>query len=183
VYYCDFYSIITSDNIGPFLEAVKNEISNYSKAYSEKKTFSSIFFGGGTPSLMEPAYIGEIIRSLKENFIIVNDAEITLETNPGTVNKEKLRSFLNEGINRISIGIQSFDDDELKFLTRIHDKQTAINTVVYADEAGYENINIDLIFNLPGRQMINGWTIYSRQLSFRLNTFLLTVLFLNAELF
>lgn len=149
--YCDFYSIITSDNIEPFLSSIKKEIKYYSGLYSNDRIFTSIFFGGGTPSLMEPGYLGEIIESLKKNYNVPGDAEITMETNPGTVNKEKLKSFREEGINRISIGIQSFHEDELKFLTRIHDKNTAIETVYNAKESGFDNINIDLIFNLPGQ--------------------------------
>jgi oxygen-independent coproporphyrinogen-3 oxidase len=111
----------------------------------------SVFFGGGTPSLMSPDYIKEIIELTKEKFSFASEVEITLETNPGTVDKNKLSDFRKAGINRISIGIQSFDEDDLKFLTRIHDKQTAINTVYSAVEAGFENISIDLIFNLPGQ--------------------------------
>ncbi len=149
--YCDFYSIITSDNIKPFLNSVKKEIKNYSSAYSSDRIFTSIYFGGGTPSLMEPGYLEEIIFFLKENYHVSDEAEITMETNPGTVNKEKLKSFRGSGINRISIGIQSFHDDELKFLTRIHDKNTAIETVHNAKQAGFENISVDLIFNLPGQ--------------------------------
>jgi oxygen-independent coproporphyrinogen III oxidase len=86
---------------------------------------------------------------LYRNFTIIKDAEITLETNPGTVDLNKLIEFKDSGINRISIGIQSFDEAELKFLTRIHDKETAIQTVYNAVNAGFENISIDLIFNLP----------------------------------
>jgi len=100
---------------------------------------------------MEPAYISDIINYLKQKFKINPEAEITLETNPGTVDKNKLKEFLKTGINRISIGIQSFLDDELKFLTRIHNSETAINTVLNAREAGFENISADLIFNLPGQ--------------------------------
>ncbi len=149
--YCDFYSIITTDNINPFLNAVKKEIDYYSKIYSGDRIFTSIFFGGGTPSLMEPKYLGGIISHLKNNFKLSEDAEITMETNPGTVDEQKLKHFLDEGINRISIGIQSFHEDELKFLTRIHDKKTAVNTVKNAYEVGFKNISIDLIFNLPGQ--------------------------------
>ncbi|AFH47850.1 Oxygen-independent coproporphyrinogen III oxidase [Ignavibacterium album JCM 16511] len=147
--YCDFYSIITSDNIESFLFALKREIDYYSKLYSSDRIITSIFFGGGTPSLMSVEYIADIIKHSKNKFNFSDNAEITLEINPGTVNKEKLIEFRNTGINRISIGIQSFDESDLKFLTRIHDKQTAINTVYNAADAGFENISIDLIFNLP----------------------------------
>lgn len=147
--YCDFYSIITSDNLQSFLSALKKEIIHYSRIYSNERKFSSIFFGGGTPSLMEPEFLEEIISHIKDNFNVDPKAEITMETNPGTVDKEKLKSFKQIGINRISIGIQSFDEEDLKFLTRIHNKQTAIRTVNYAAEAGFENISLDLIFNLP----------------------------------
>jgi oxygen-independent coproporphyrinogen-3 oxidase len=149
--YCDFYSIITSDNIQPFLKSLKKEIEYYSAFYSKDRKFTSIFFGGGTPSLMKPEYLHEIIYHLKSNFLISDDVEITMETNPGTVDKEKLSQFKEAGINRISIGIQSFHEDELKFLTRIHDKKTAIMTVYNSAESGFENISIDLIFNLPNQ--------------------------------
>ena len=147
--YCDFYSIITTDNISNFLSAVKKEIKHYSGLYSDDLIFSSIYFGGGTPSLMVPDYLKEIILTLKDNYQISNDAEITMETNPGTIDKNKLEEFRKAGINRISIGIQSFHDDELKFLTRIHDKKSAINAVHDAKNSGFDNISIDLIFNLP----------------------------------
>lgn len=147
--YCDFYSIITTDNISNFLSTLKKEISFYSSRYSSDRIFSSIYFGGGTPSLMKPEYLNEIITFVKENFTITDDAEITMETNPGTVDKIKLKKFLQSGINRISIGIQSFDNYDLKFLTRIHNKETAIQTVLDANEIGFDNISIDLIFNLP----------------------------------
>lgn len=149
--YCDFYSIITSDNIANYLSALKREIDFYSGKYSESHSFNTIYFGGGTPSLMQPEYISEIVSHIKTKFIVSDDAEVTLETNPGTVDYKKLTDFLSSGINRISIGIQSFNEDELKFLTRIHSVQTAIDTVIAAKHAGFENISIDLIFNLPNQ--------------------------------
>lgn len=149
--YCDFYSIITSDNVDNFLSSLKKEIKYFSDKYSDERVFTSVFFGGGTPSLMKSDYIKIIIDELDKNFSISQEAEITLETNPGTVDFIKLKEFREAGINRLSIGIQSFNEDELKFLTRIHDRQTAINTVNNAVNAGIENINIDLIFNLPGQ--------------------------------
>ena len=149
--YCDFYSIITEDNILPYLNSLKKEIEYYSGPYSANRVFTSIYFGGGTPSLMKPEYISEIISTIKNFYNLSENAEITLETNPGTVNSKKLNAFYNYGINRISVGIQSFNESELKFLTRIHDKETALKTVYDAAEAGFKNINVDMIFNLPGQ--------------------------------
>lgn len=149
--YCDFYSIITSDNINPFLDSLIKEIDFYALKHSENREIISIYFGGGTPSLMEPDYIEQIINVAKKNFNLSDTAEITLETNPGTVTLDKLKRFKEAGINRISIGVQSFDDEELKFLTRIHDSKTAIETVENAYNAGFNNISVDLIFNLPNQ--------------------------------
>lgn len=147
--YCDFYSIITTENVSTYLNSLLKEIDYYGKMYSDDRIYTSIFFGGGTPSLMEPKYILEIMKRINNNFNISNDVEITLETNPGTVNKSKLNEFLNIGINRLSVGVQSFDNEELKFLTRIHDKNLAIQTLTDAYNVGFKNINLDLIFNLP----------------------------------
>lgn len=149
--YCDFYSIITEDNISSYPAALFSEIRNYGKQFGESHLFSTIFFGGGTPSLMEPDYLKNILHELHSNFRFTDDIEITMETNPGTVNLEKLKEFRAAGINRISIGIQSFHAKELEFMTRIHDAETAIRTVHDAAEAGFDNISADLIFNLPGQ--------------------------------
>lgn len=154
--YCDFYSIITKDNITSFLQTLIKEINHYADLHSSQRSIVSIFLGGGTPSLMTPAYISEIIELVNKRFEVSADVEITLETNPGTVEQTKLKEFYEIGINRLSIGIQSFDENELKFLTRIHDSQTAIDTVFKAKEAGFKNISIDLIFNLP-RQTKERW--------------------------
>jgi len=147
--YCDFYSIITQDNVQIYLDALKKEIEYFACSYSSGREFTTIFFGGGTPSLLAPHQIEEIMVWIKTNYTVLENAEITLETNPGTVDRAKLIDFLKAGINRVSIGIQTFDDNELKFLTRIHDRQTAIETVWLAKEVGFQNINVDLIFNLP----------------------------------
>ncbi len=154
--YCDFYSIITKDNITAFLYCIKREINYYADLHASNRLITSIYFGGGTPSLMIPSYIQKIIELIRKRFEVSSDVEVTLETNPGTVEEQKLKEFKEIGINRLSVGIQSFDENELKFLTRIHDKQTAIDTVFKAKESGFENISIDLIFNLPG-QTKNRW--------------------------
>jgi oxygen-independent coproporphyrinogen III oxidase len=149
--YCDFYSIITSDNVENYLHTLKKEINYYADRFSEGRQIISVYFGGGTPSLMTPEYVHEIIETVKTKFILAENCEITLETNPGTVNKEKLTAFRNIDINRLSVGIQSFDKKDLEFMTRIHNPETAFDTVKNAKDAGFENINVDLIFNLPGQ--------------------------------
>lgn len=149
--YCDFYSIIKDDNKTIYLDCLKREINHFSEIYSDTHQFETVYFGGGTPSLVEPEYLGSIIQHLKAKFVVSPSAEITMETNPGTVSLEKLIEFRKVGINRISIGIQSFDEDDLKFLTRIHTSKAAIQTVKDAATAGFSDISLDLIFNLPGQ--------------------------------
>jgi oxygen-independent coproporphyrinogen III oxidase len=146
--YCDFYSITKTENVVPFITAIKKEIIN-SSSYLKESEITSIFFGGGTPSLLSSNQISEILEVFYQNYNVSNKTEITLETNPGTVDLEKLKEFRSVGINRLSIGVQSFNEEELKFLTRIHDKTLAIETVENGSKAGFENINLDLIFNLP----------------------------------
>lgn len=149
--YCDFYSIINYENVTNYLTALKKEIEFFASEYSNDRQIISIFFGGGTPSLMEVNYIDQIISIIKKYFNLLPNAEITLETNPGTVDRIKLKEFREIGINRLSVGVQSFDEDDLKFLTRIHDSKTAINTINDAYNIGFENISLDLIFNLPNQ--------------------------------
>lgn len=149
--YCDFYSITPTDKINEYIEALIKEIAYYSSSYKKTHNFTSVFFGGGTPSFIEPGLIQRIIEALRSNYNLSPDTEITLETNPGTVDENKLKEFLAAGVNRISIGIQSFNEDELKFLTRIHNAELAKSTVLLAQESGFKNISIDLIFNLPGQ--------------------------------
>lgn len=149
--YCDFYSIIKYDGIKDYINAIKKEIDFFSPLLKDDHFFTSIFFGGGTPSFISPDEINELIVNANKHFKFSENSEITLETNPGTVNKQKLIEFKNAGVNRLSIGVQSFNDDELKFLTRIHNENEVYNTVDSAVSAGYDNISIDLIFNLPGQ--------------------------------
>lgn len=150
--YCDFYSITTDKSKKRFLDCLISEMRWYSRNTPKApRTFPSIFFGGGTPSLLDPETIGYIINEIKSLFRLAPDAEITLETNPGTVDAQKLKEFLRAGVNRLSVGIQSFHAHDLQFLTRIHDAETAKQTVRSAAEAGFGNISVDLIFNLPGQ--------------------------------
>ena len=148
--YCDFYSIESLDPIETFIIALKKEIFAYAH-FGKKEVIETIFFGGGTPSLLSPATIVELIDLLSGIFSIQQDAEITLETNPGTVNREKLDGFRGAGINRLSFGVQSFFDDDLRFLTRIHTAEQAKHNIRLARELGFRNINLDLIFALPNQ--------------------------------
>lgn len=147
--YCDFYSIINKENESLFFEALKKEIDHYASQFSDGSSIKSIYFGGGTPSFVDSKYIADIIDFISKKFTLSDYVEITIETNPGTVDLTKLKHYRSAGLNRVSIGVQSFDGGELKFLTRIHDKKTAVSTIRNAYESGFENINIDLIFNLP----------------------------------
>lgn len=156
--YCDFYSIAPKENpesynalIERFLSSLKHEIAMRSQEDRFQSSYETIFFGGGTPSLLSPASIHEILNLLSRSFHIRPDAEITLETNPGTVDLEKLKAFRSAGVNRISMGIQSFHDDDLKFLSRIHSSVQAKECVQNAYEAGFENVSFDLIFALPSQ--------------------------------
>ncbi len=149
--YCDFYSILSAENEEKFIDSLKKEIEHYAGRYSNQYKVNTIYFGGGTPSLIDAKHIEAILNSIAQCFAVDGEAEITLEANPGTLSESKLKEYLRIGVTRISIGVQSFDEAELKFLTRIHDKQTAINTVEKAAKAGFQNINIDLIFNIPGQ--------------------------------
>jgi oxygen-independent coproporphyrinogen-3 oxidase len=116
----------------------------------------TIFFGGGTPSLLDPADIADIIRSCRDRFDLTPDAEITLETNPETVDRDKLERFRETGVNRISFGVQSFQDEELKRLGRIHSASRARAAVREARAAGFDNVSLDLMMWLPG-QSIETW--------------------------
>ena len=148
--YCDFYSIINFENRKHFLNSIIKEI-NYYQILEEERSVKSVFFGGGTPSILDPDEIGSILNALHSVFNMDENAELTFESNPGTVDGHKLKEIKKLGINRLSVGVQSFDDDELKFLTRIHDRQTALDTFNLAAKSGFDNVNIDLIFNLPGQ--------------------------------
>lgn len=158
--YCDFYSIAPSGSkeeyrslMDNFLHSLETEIKLGADIRRFNEPIETIFFGGGTPSLLRPSEIEKLLNLIASIFTIQADAEITLETNPGTVNKEKLASLLSAGINRISIGIQSFNDEELRFLTRIHNSSEAKKCVKDTFAAGFENVGLDLIFSLPGQSM------------------------------
>jgi len=135
--------------MGIFLQSLETEISLYAERYASYETFETIFLGGGTPSLLPPSTLARLLDVLRTRFRVENDAEITVETNPGTVDAAKLRAYRDLGVNRLSIGIQSFHEEELRFLSRIHTAGEARRCVIDAYEAGFDNVSVDLIFALP----------------------------------
>ncbi len=147
--YCDFYSIIKHDGINDYLVSLYKEIDFYAEKYNKDYSIGTIFFGGGTPSILEPKLLGDIINYLFKKFHSTFEPEITIEANPGTLNKDKLTEIKNIGVNRLSIGVQSFENDDLRYLTRIHTAEQAKEMIFAAKEVGFNNINLDLIFNLP----------------------------------
>jgi oxygen-independent coproporphyrinogen-3 oxidase len=138
---------------GNFLESLGREINLYAQLGRGGVVFDTVYFGGGTPSLLSPSAIAGILDVLHRKFQIAKTAEITLEVNPGTVDSEKLREFRQTGVNRLSIGIQSFHDHALKFLGRIHSAEEAKACVRLAQEVGYDNVSLDLIYALPGQDL------------------------------
>ena len=157
-YYCDFVSFSNKQNfVENYVEAAKTEINNYfqDKTILERYTVTTIYIGGGTPSYIESKYICEIMEvlenNLKQNKVKFEDMEITIEVNPGTVNKEKLEQYRKATINRLSIGLQSTNNEMLKQIGRIHTYEQFLETYQMAKEVGFENINVDLMIGLPNQ--------------------------------
>lgn len=151
--YCDFLSGPACDgDIESYVNLLVREIKEQSIFYGDHKVVS-IFFGGGTPSLLSSRETGRILEQIREGFLFAEDVEITIECNPGTVTAEKLESYITYGINRLSIGLQSTDDGELARIGRIHDYGCFLETYRLAREAGFHNINIDLMAGLPGQSL------------------------------
>ena len=149
-YYCDFISFANKNNmVDVYIDAVKREIEIYKKQLKEELQIDTIYIGGGTPSYIDSKYIITILNKLNDNFIIMKDAEITIEVNPGTITKEKLIDYKNCEINRLSIGLQSTDNDILKKIGRIHTYVEFLNTYNLARQIGFNNINVDLMLALP----------------------------------
>ena len=157
-YYCDFVSFSNKQNfVENYVEAAKTEINNYfqDKTILERYTVTTIYIGGGTPSYIESKYICEIMEvlenNLKQNKVKFEDMEITIEVNPGTVNKEKLEQYRKAKINRLSIGLQSTNNEMLKQIGRIHTYEQFLETYQMAKEVGFDNINVDLMIGLPNQ--------------------------------
>lgn len=149
--YCDFLSFPADDAAKrAYMAALNEEIQATAKDYKEYQA-QTIFFGGGTPSCIAKELIGDCLLTVQTHFHVADNAEITLELNPGTASMEKLEYLKNAGVNRLSIGLQSADDNELKRLGRIHTYKDFLSTYEWARRAGFQNINVDLMSALPGQ--------------------------------
>lgn len=153
--YCDFYKEIAPEYIDSFVNSLINELQ-LRKDYLKKEAISTIYFGGGTPSILNFSQLKEIFDILFSLFIIHKDAEITMEANPDDLSVEYLQTLTSLPFNRLSIGIQSFDNADLKAINRRHNGKQAKGAVINARNQGFNNISIDLIYALPG-QTLNAW--------------------------
>lgn len=148
--YCDFYSVKwTRQAAEGYVSAVLRNIRHYSDAGQK---VSTVYFGGGTPSMLGTEQLGSILEEIRSCFIFDEAAEVTLEANPCTLTYEKLKSLRDIGINRLSIGVQSMNDEELKLLGRVHSAERAEQAVLDAEKAGFDNISCDLMIALPDQK-------------------------------
>lgn len=145
--YCNFHFSTTHHQIEPMMEAIEKEIVLQKDYLSE--TINTVYFGGGTPSILTIEQLSKLINALKKQFIISPTAEITLEANPDDINTNKLLAWKLMGINRLSIGVQSFDETDLIWMNRAHTAAQASNCIQLAKEVGFDNITIDLIYGSP----------------------------------
>ncbi len=137
------------------LKSIEKEILTQ-KNYLSNKKINSIYFGGGTPSILTSTEIKRILKKLYQSYNINENAEVTIECNPDDLTSRKISSYKKTGINRLSIGVQSFEDTDLKFMNRSHDAKKAIQSINLAKKNGFKNISVDLIYGLPN-QTIKKW--------------------------
>jgi oxygen-independent coproporphyrinogen-3 oxidase len=155
--YCDFNTYAgQEDSIPDYVKALINEIEVVSTLKPNPINVHTVFFGGGTPSLLSAPQFDSILRALRAAFTFTADAEISIEANPGTILPDKLNAIRKSGINRISFGVQSANTEELRMLERIHDFFTVVEAVSTARKAGFDNLNLDLIYGLP-EQTLSTW--------------------------
>ncbi len=160
--YCDFNSHPENrEESEVYVPALLSEIDYYAPRLAGKMV-STVFFGGGTPTLLPPASLDIILGSVKNHFNLSSDCEITIEANPATVERETLEQIRSSGFNRISIGVQSFDAEELKLLERVHNEEEIHTTIGRARLAGFDNLSLDLMFGLPGQSPVK-WKSHLRQ--------------------
>ena len=151
-FYCDFHFTVSLKQLNRMIGAITEEIKERKHEFAEIQ-IDTIYFGGGTPSILSTNELSKLISLIQENYQINPDAEITLEANPDDLSQDYLSDLRKETtINRLSIGVQSFNDEILKFLNRQHNSKTAYKSIIHAQNEGFDNINIDLIYGIPGME-------------------------------
>jgi oxygen-independent coproporphyrinogen-3 oxidase len=151
-HYCDFHFSTNQSTSLDMLSAIGREL-NQRIDFLGNQLVSTIYFGGGTPSAVGAKYLDKIIQKIRDNFHVSNDCEITVECNPDDLDKSTLQDLVSIGVNRLSIGIQSFDDEVLKSMNRAHNAKEAHKCVALAKQVGFENITVDLIYGIPDRDI------------------------------
>lgn len=146
--YCNFYFSTSTFFKTPFLERINEELIER-KGYLKDQKIQSIYFGGGTPSILESDDIKRLLETINQHYEVANNPEITLEANPDDLTKQKLQELQHSGINRLSIGTQSFHDKDLQFMRRAHNAEEALQSILEAQNVGFSNISIDLIYGVP----------------------------------
>ena len=160
--YCNFYFQISQKNKKELIKSIIKEME-LRKNYLKNLSINTVYFGGGTPSVLEKEEIKKILNQIYKVFNINNDAEITMECNPEDINLSKLKFLKTIGFNRLSIGVQSFNNSDLKLLNRTHNSSQAINCILQAKKIGFKNISIDLIYGLPN-QSLKKWKLNMEEL-------------------
>ena len=153
--YCDFYSVAgEQEHLDEYVAALERQLASPNAGgFPAEGSCSSVFFGGGTPSLLEPSQVARLLDTVSRHFGFTADAEITLEANPGTVTPEKLTGWRAAGVNRLSLGAQSFDDRHLAALGRIHNAADITRSIRWTREAGFDNLGLDIIFGMAGQDL------------------------------
>jgi oxygen-independent coproporphyrinogen-3 oxidase len=169
-HYCDFYHIISNDDKQSFISALKKE-TDFRKDYLGRESVSTIYLGGGTPSVLSAAEIGSLLIHLKNNFNVENDSEITIEINPDDVTAGYLKDLKDLEINRISLGVQSWHDNDLHLLNRRHTSDQAEEALKEIFNAGFANVTIDLIYGIPGMNSDEWAANLDKSFSFGINHF------------
>jgi oxygen-independent coproporphyrinogen-3 oxidase len=146
--YCDFYSIVSQKSKEDFLKALLTEISSR-KDYLDGDKVETIYLGGGTPSILSISHLSQILDEIQKDYYISQDIELTLEANPENLSPDYLKDLIKIGFNRLSIGVQSFNDKDLEFLRRNHNSDKAVQVIELANKIGFDNISMDLIYGLP----------------------------------
>ena len=155
-YYCDFVSYANNEKyFEKYVQALIMEIDNFFRKNNNETEIETIYIGGGTPSIIDAKYIKKIMTKLQEKNALITAKEITIEVNPGTVTEEKLKTYKKIGINRLSIGLQSTDNNILKTIGRIHSYEDFLNTYKLARNQGFSNINVDLMIGLPNQTILD----------------------------